>query len=163
MADLMRRPTNTLGLSTFEEMDKLFDNFWRSMSLPAAQSFSLPSVDIYSDNNGRMIVEMPAAGYGEDDIDISVRDGVLEVRGERSAHKEEGDKKRNYMVRESSSSFARRIVLPEGSDTDNVTAELDHGMLKVSVPVSQPEAKHIKIAAGTSTGARKLQARNEDK
>lgn len=159
MFDLMRRPSSNLGLSTFEEMDKLFDNFWRSMSLPA-NAFSLPSVDIYSDDKGHMMVEMPAAGYNEDDIEISVRDGVLEIRGERTDHAEEGDKKRNYMVRESSAGFARRIVLPEGADADKVEAQLDRGLLKITVPVHQPEAKRIKIVASKG-GARKLSAKSE--
>jgi HSP20 family protein len=153
MMDLIRHPSSTLGLSTFEEMDKLFDNFWRTFNLPAT-SFGLPSVDIYSEDDKQMVVEMQAPGFKEGDIEINVRDGVLEIRGERSA-KEESKEKRNYMVRESTASFARRIVLPEGADTDKISAELDSGLLKVSVPVERPKATRVKIASKAGS-AKKL-------
>ena len=157
MMDLIRRPSSTLGLSTFEEMDKLFDNFWRSLSLPAT-SFSLPSVDIYSEDDKHMVVEMQAPGFDHNDIEISVRDGVLEIRGEKIDRQEDKDKKRSYMVRESTASFARRVVLPEGADADNITAQLDKGVLKVSVPVERPEAKRIEIAAPKGRNAKKITA-----
>jgi HSP20 family protein len=160
MMDLIRSPSSTLGLSTFEEMDRLFDNFWRSINLPS-NSFSLPSIDIYSEDDKHMVVEMQAPGFDQDDIDINVRNGVLEIRGHKTAKEEHKDKKRSYMVRESSASFARRIVLPEGADPDKISAELDKGLLKVTVPVERPEAKSIKIAA-SSSNAKKLTA-SQDK
>lgn len=158
MMDLIRRPNSNLGLSTFEEMDKLFDNFWRRMALPGS-AFSLPSVDIYSEDDQHMVVEMQAPGFDTDDIEMTVRDGVLEIRGQKSQTQTEGDKKRSYMVRESNASFARRVVLPEGADADNISAELYNGMLKVSVPVNRPEAKRIQIKAGSGGTAKQLSAK----
>jgi HSP20 family protein len=156
MFDLMRRPNDTLGLSTFEEMDKLFDNFWRSVGLPIGQ-FSLPSVDIYSQDDNHMVVEMQAPGFDAEDIDLNVRNGVLEIRGEKT-EKGEGkdDDKRTYLVRERNASFARRVVLPEGADADNISAELEKGLLKITVPVNRPEAKRIRIKAGSKTDAKKI-------
>ena len=56
------------------------------------------------------------------------------------------------MVRESSSSFYRRVVLPEYIDEGNIQAELDKGVLKLTVPYAQrPEPKRIKIASGKSS------------
>jgi HSP20 family protein len=89
---------------------------------------------------------MQAPGFERDDIEISVRNGVLEVRGERKEKEEHKDSKRSYVVREQNSSFARRIVLPEGAESDNVAAELDNGVLKVTLPIHRPEAKRIEIA-----------------
>lgn len=91
-----------------------------------------------------MVVEMQAPGFSEKDIDINVRNGVLEIHGETS-QKEEGDKKRNYLMRESHASFARRVVLPEGAQSDTIEAELTNGILKITVPVERPEAKKIMI------------------
>lgn len=142
--DLVRRPSGSLGLSTFEEMDKLFDNFWRSAGLPSS-TFTLPSVDIYSEGEDRMIVEMQAPGFSTKDIEINARNGILEIRGEKIERNEEKENKRNYMVRESNASFARRVVLPEGADSENISAELDNGVLKIAVPVNRPEAKRIEI------------------
>lgn len=158
MMDLIRRPSSTLGLSTFEEMDKLFDNFWRSVGMPSS-SYSLPSLDIYSEDDKHMVVEMQAPGLEADDIDINIRDGVLEIRGQKTDHQEKGDKNRSYMVRESNASFARRVVLPEGADADNIAAELDKGLLKVTVPVNRPDAKRIQIKPSTGS-AKKLAAKS---
>lgn len=144
MMDLIRRPSGSLGLSTFEEMDKLFDNFWRSAGLPST-TFTLPSVDIYSEGEDRMIVEMQAPGFSTKDIEINARNGILEIRGEKIERNEEKENKRNYMVRESNASFARRVVLPEGADSENISAELENGVLKIAVPVNRPEAKRIEI------------------
>ena len=158
MFDLTRRPTDALGLSTFEEIDKLVDNFWRSVGMPSS-SFGLPSVDIYSQDDKHMVVEMQAPGFDADDIDLNVRNGVLEVRGEKVEKDEQKNDKRNYMVRERNASFARRVVLPDGADADNITAELDKGLLKVTVPVIRPEAKRIKISGGKGDTAKKLTAK----
>lgn len=160
MFDLIRRPNDTLGLSTFEEMDKLFDNFWRSVSLPTSQ-FSLPSVDIYSTDDDHMVVETQAPGFDTDDIELNVRNGVLEIKGEKQERDEQKDGKKSYFVRERNANFARRVVLPEGADADNISAELDKGLLKVTVPVSRPEAKRIQIKAGSNSNAKKLSAKSE--
>lgn len=160
MFDLVRRPNDTLGLSTFEEMDKLFDNFWRSAGLPSTP-FNLPSVDIYSTDDSHMVVEMQAPGFDAEDIELNVRNGVLEIRGEKQEKEEQKDGQKSYLVRERSASFARRVVLPEGADADNISAELDKGLLKVTVPVNRPEAKRIQIKAGSDANAKKLSAKSE--
>ena len=160
MFDLIRRPTDALGLSTFEEIDKLVDNFWRSVGMPSS-SFSLPSVDIYSQDDKHMVVEMQAPGFDADDIELNVRNGVLEVRGEKTEKDERSGDKRSYLVRERNASFARRVVLPEGADADNITAELDKGLLKVTVPVIRPEAKRIKIGSSKANTSKRLAAKTE--
>lgn len=162
MFDLIRRPNDMLGLSTFEEMDKLLDNFWRTAGMPSS-NFNLPSVDIYSTDDNHMVVEMQAPGFDTDDIEMNVRNGVLEIKGEKTEKEEEKDGKKNYLVRERNASFARRVVLPEGADADNISAELDKGLLKVTVPVNRPEAKRIQIKAGNSKGKAKLTFLTESK
>jgi len=155
MMDIIRRPSSSLGLSTFEEFDRLMDDFWRGSGLPSG--FQMPSTNIYSDDDQHMVVEMEAPGYSEDEITINVRNGVLEIKGETTSKQEEGGKKRNYLMRESRASFARRVVLPEGANADNIEAELDKGILKITVPVERPEAKTISIKP---TGSKKLSAKN---
>jgi len=159
MLDLIRQPNDTLGLSTFEEMDKLFDNLWRTAGLPATQ-FAMPSVDIYSTDDSHMVVEMQAPGFDTGDIELNVRNNVLEIRGEKQEKDEQKDDKRSYLVRERNASFARRIVLPEGADAENISAELDKGLLKVTVPVRRPAAKRIPIQGGNRS-TKKLSAKSE--
>jgi len=153
MANIIRRPNDSLGLSAFGEFDKLFDDIWQGPS-GLSRVFRTPSLDIYSTDDDHMVVEMQTPGFNEKDIDISVRNGVLEVRAETSSS-EQSDKKRHYVMRESHTSFARRVVLPEGADADSVSAELDDGILKITVPVSRPDAKKIEISAGSHDKAKK--------
>lgn len=155
MANLMKRPTSSLGLSAFEEFDKLFDDIWH-MPMSASNMFRTPSLDIYSEDDKHMVVEMQAPGYDQDDITVNVRNGVLEIRGEASSSDEQKDKKRSYMMRESHTSFARRVVLPEGANADTISAELDKGILKITVPVDRPEAKKIEISSGSRDKTKKL-------
>jgi HSP20 family protein len=162
MFDVIRRPSDALGLSTFEEMDNLFDNFLRTVGLPS-NSFSLPSLDIYSTNDDHMVVEMQAPGFDTEDIELNVRNGILEIKGEKAVKEEQKTGKKNYLVRERNASFARRVVLPEGADTDNISAELDKGLLKISVPVNRPKAQRIQIKAGSTKHAQKLSAKADSK
>lgn len=166
MLELIRRKP-TLGLSAWDEdfdrVDQFFDNFLRSFPMPTA-ALSLPSVNMYKSTNGdSLTIELQAPGFDQDDIQLNVANNVLEVQGER-AHKEEKgdkDKDRQWLVRETNASFARRIVLPEGANTENITAELDKGILTVTVPLARAEARRIEI--GASTKQKKLTAEAEAK
>ncbi|GAC1386463.1 MAG: Hsp20/alpha crystallin family protein [Candidatus Saccharimonadales bacterium] len=157
MFDVSRRPSSNLGISTFEEMDKLFDNFFRSTGLPTS-AFNLPSVDIYSEDNNHMVVEMPAPGFDDQDIEINIRDGLLEIKGQKVERDEKKKSGRNYIVRESNANFARRVVLPEGADADNISADLDKGLLKITVPVHRPQAKRIQIRSSKHVEGKKIAA-----
>jgi HSP20 family protein len=154
MLGLVRR-SPTLGLSTLSDFDRLLDDFFSPFSL-SSTSLSLPLVDIYSEDDRNMIIEMQAPGFDREDIEISVNNGTLEIRGQRTEKEEHKDKKRKWMVRESSSSFARRVALPEGADSEKIAAELNRGVLRVTIPVERAEAKRIEIAAPKSRGRAKL-------
>ncbi|MBI2592157.1 Hsp20/alpha crystallin family protein [Candidatus Saccharibacteria bacterium] len=103
-------------------------------------------MDVYTEDDKQLVAEVHAPGFTKDDIDISVHEGMLEVKGHKE-EKEEDKKKRSYMMRQSSSSFYRRIALPRQADSGRVKANFDNGMLKVTVPFKElPKAKKIAIA-----------------
>ena len=81
---------------------------------------------------------------------------LCEDAGEKTDKQEQKDGKKSYIVRESNASFVRWVVLPEGADADNISAELDKGLLKVTIPIHRPEAKRIQIKASNSKGKAKL-------
>jgi HSP20 family molecular chaperone IbpA len=77
------------------------------------------------------------------DVDITVHDGVLTIKAERSEKKE--SKRRSEF---SYGSFVRSVSLPAGADEDDVQARYDKGILTVSVAVPEqtaPAEKHIPI------------------
>lgn len=133
--------------SLHSQLDDMFNSFF---STPAAVAASMPAMDVYTDDDKQLVAEVQIPGFSKDDIDISVHDGVLEIKGEKHEKEEDKDKKkRNYMVRESSASFYRRIALPKVADGDKVEAHFDGGLLKVTVPFKElPKPKKIAIKAG---------------
>lgn len=93
-----------------------------------------PSVDVFT-REGRFVVELELAGIDpEKDVEVSVEDDVLVIKGEKSREHEVTEKER-YLLERSYGSFERRIPLPEGADTEAVSAEYAKGILTVMVPV----------------------------
>lgn len=112
--------------------DQLFGDGW----VRPFQGVSLPTTDVYTDNN-QLVVEAHLPNFAEKDVNIEIENGSLVVQAER--HETEQDKTKKYVVRESSSSFYRRIQLPDRADTEKVEAHLDDGVLKVTVPLTPLE------------------------
>lgn len=158
---LMKRTNNDTGIrGLHDQIDEMFDNFFRS-GIVQAPSQSLPSLDIYSEDDKNMVVEMQAPGFEEKDIDLSLRNGVLEIKAQHSDKQEDKSSKRGYLLKESSSSYYRRIALPEHVDENNVQAELDKGVLKITIPFAErPEPKRVKIKSA-SGGKTKLADKNK--
>lgn len=135
-----------------EEVDNLFERFaedWPSLprlfgkgwTYPVAdieRRFSLPSLEITprvdvseSDNTYDIAVELP--GMTEKDIEITLSDDSLTVKGEKKEEREE--KKKNYHVRECSyGSFQRTFRVPSGVDQSKVDASYSKGVLNISLP-----------------------------
>lgn len=93
--------------------------------------------------DGRYIVraEMPGVDPAKD-IDITVRDGRLTIKAERSEKKEfDGRSEFSY------GSFVRTVTLPDGAVEDGIEATYDKGILTVSVAVSEatPSERHVAV------------------
>jgi len=113
---------------------------------------SFPTTDVYTKDDKELVVEAHLPNFNNDDIDVYVDEGALIIQAEK--YEKEEDKKRKYVVRESSSSFYRRVQLPERADAENVIAHLNEGILKVSIPlVALPQPK--KIVIGVKPGKAK--------
>ena len=87
--------------------------------------------------------EMPGIDPAKD-VDITVHDGQLTIKAERSEKKEsKGRSEFSY------GSFTRTVSLPAGADEDDIKASYDKGILTVSVavPKGEPAAKHITVQA----------------
>lgn len=137
------------GLSSMHsQLDDMFNSFFAGTPNVPAQS--IPAMNVYSEEDKQLVAEVEAPGFDKDDVEVSVHNGVLEIKGEKHEKEEDNkDKKRNYMVRESHASFYRRIALPEYADADNVDASFDKGLLKVTVPFKElPKPKKIAIGSG---------------
>ena len=77
-----------------------------------------------------------------DDIEVTVRDGQLTIKAERTQTSESnGHSEFSY------GSFVRTVALPAGADEDDIHATYDRGILTVSVPLSEdhPTEKHVEV------------------
>ena len=82
-------------------------------------------------------------GVEEKDIEVTVQDGSLTIRGERKEEKEE--KKDNYYFSERSyGAFTRTLTLPAGVERDKVKATFTKGVLEVHLPKAK-EATGTKV------------------
>jgi HSP20 family protein len=108
-----------------------------------------PASDASSDDNAYHIsVELP--GVREDDIDVSVHDGVINVTGEKKSEREEKGDTWFFSERQFGS-FSRVFRLPADADGSKIDAKLKDGVLEITVPKMSPEkdgAKKVKISKG---------------
>jgi HSP20 family protein len=105
---------------------------------------------VYSEDNKTMVVEAHLPNFTQDEVDVAVHDHALEIKAEHH-EKNEDKKKRQYLVRESSSSFYRRIALPKQADEDAIAANFDNGVLRVTVPFKElPQPKRVAISSKAS-------------
>ena len=79
-----------------------------------------------------------------DDIDISLNNGILTIKGDRSS--EQAIKENSLTRRERRhGTFLRQFNLPESVDVDTVSAKSAHGVLTVTIPKATP-ARPISVA-----------------
>lgn len=96
----------------------------------------------------RIAVELP--GVAEEDIDLSVHDGVMTLKGEKRTEREEEGETWFFSER-SYGAFSRSFRLPPDADEGGVEADLKDGVLTVTVPKKAPEAPpktSVKIRKG---------------
>ncbi len=124
-----------------DQLNNLFsDNFSQSRSLQFA-----PVTDVYSEDGKQMIIEVHLPNFSEEEVSVDVHDHALEIKAEHH-EKEEDKKKRQYLVRESSSSFYRRVALPKQTNEEDIKANFEKGVLKVTVPFKElPKPKRVAI------------------
>jgi HSP20 family protein len=132
----------------FAELSALQKQFFGDDWMSPFKGVNIPTTDVYTKDN-QLMVEAHLPNFEQKDVNIQVENNALVISAER--HEKEEDKNKKYVVRESSSSFYRRISLPDRADADKIEASLDDGVLKVAVPLTPlPEPKKIAIAAKSS-------------
>ncbi len=105
-------------------------------------SFFAPSADA-ANGADHYEINMELPGVSADDIDVSLNDHVLTIKGEKKAQHEEKTKS-YYFSERSYGAFQRSFRLPGDVDTDRIGADFTNGVLKLSLPKTGPAAKSEK-------------------
>ena len=126
-----------------EDMDRLFEDFGFARGV-IPQGFAQmaewsPQVEV-TERDGQLVVRADLPGLNKDDVQVELRDEAIIIRGQRKQEREE--KREGYYRSERSyGSFYRQIPLPKGIDTEKATANFNNGVLEITMPVAQGEAR----------------------
>ena len=139
---MSKLPVQHRPRSFFPELSEIFEGFpsWASLR-PAFGNHVIRVEDEMKDGNYEIRAEIPGVDPAKD-VDITVRDGVLTIKAERTEKKESsGRSEFSY------GSFMRSVTLPAGADQDAIKASYDKGVLTVSVPVTEAQTaeKHVAV------------------
>lgn len=131
------------------EMDELFDHFFRGFDIEPFEnrvSGFTPRVNVTeTDREINVSAELP--GIDEKDIDVSLNNDILTLKGEKKEEKEDKGKD-YYRMERSFGSFSRSIPVPAEVDTEKVTAKFRKGVLTITMPKTKKaleEKKKISI------------------
>lgn len=131
---LPARKNNQAWLPDF--FNDFFDNSWMERTRATA-----PAINVMEDEKGYDL-ELAAPGMTKDDFTVRLdNDGDLVIKMERKAEAEEKKEHGHYLRREFSyTKFQQTMLLPEDAERENITAEVQNGVLKVSIPKVQKVA-----------------------
>jgi HSP20 family protein len=137
---MSKLPAQNRPRSFLPELSELFEGFpsWATLR-PAFGSHIIRVEDETKDGSYEIRAEIPGIDPAKE-VDITVRDGLLTIKAERTEKKES-----NGRSEFSYGSFTRSITLPHGADEDKITASYDKGILTVTVPVEQDKTAEKRV------------------
>ncbi len=135
---------------SFDDIEKYFGEDFSLMDLRRGDGF-IPAIDVYTEKNN-LVVEVPLAGIDPKDVEVTIENNVLTIKG-KSEKKTEVDEKNYYRKEMRHGSFYRSIALPEAVEGDEAKAEAENGMLKVMLPKAKKS-----VVKGTSVPIKNLEA-----
>jgi HSP20 family protein len=132
-------------------VNSLFRDFNDGESSLTTTNF-IPAVDIYEDEK-RIVLKLEVPGIPEKDLDVTVENNTLVVKGERKFEKEE--KEENFhRIERRYGSFSRAFTLPTTVETENIDAKYENGVLKLELKKKpEAQAKQIKVKVNKSLAA----------
>jgi HSP20 family protein len=144
-----------------EDMERRFEDILGRSWLPvwrrtpqAEEEEWMPVVDIYEQGDMLKIkAELP--GMKEEDIDVSVSEGNLILKGEKKTESEIKEED-YYRCERTYGSFYRSIPMPSNIDSEKVEANYENGVLEVSIPkTAESKTKKVPVSARKMAGSEK--------
>jgi HSP20 family protein len=126
------------------DMDKVFGRVLGFVAPGERAGLWTPSVESYT-RDGKLVLKAELPGIDPKDLDVTITDRELVIKGERKEEKDETVE--SYAYREISyGSFERRFVLPEGVKSGEMKAKFANGILEITMPApALPKARKIEI------------------
>ncbi|MFN2590820.1 MAG: Hsp20/alpha crystallin family protein [Actinomycetota bacterium] len=128
------------------EFNRLFGRTYGGEAGPGDSGAWMPAIDIY-EGKDKYVISVELAGVEPADVDISVEDSTLTVRGERKFYREV-DEDSFHRVERRYGAFSRSLSLPQTANADAIEASFDRGVLTVEIPkVEEAKPKKITVKA----------------
>ena len=140
-------------LNGLDSLQSEIGNFLRPMSKLIGEDGGIferewrPAIDVYDSDNA-LLVKADIPGLKKDEIDVSIHDGTLTIKGEKKMENEVNEE--NYFRSERFyGSFTRSIQLPTEVERDKVTATYKDGVLELKLPKrEEAKTKRISVEVG---------------
>ena len=129
-----------------ENVNRLWRNFYPDAEGQEMENWAIP-LDVVQEGDN-FVIHASLPGVSPDDIDVSIEDNVLTVKGHTKVERER--KEGNYLMRERrTGSFHRSLRLPDTVDTEKAQPYYEHGVLTISIPKAESKkARHLKVGTG---------------
>jgi HSP20 family protein len=129
-----------------DRMNRLFNEFHnRHDDDVMTRGAWVPPVDIFENGNKELVIKAELPAMSRDDIDVTVENQTLSIRGEKKFNHEVKDEQ-YHRVERTYGSFSRSFTLPSTVDVTKVGAEYKDGVLTVTLPLrEEAKPKQIKV------------------
>ena len=124
---------------------------WRR--LPAQEREWSPAIEVF-EKEDKYVIKAELPGLKEEDVDVSVSDDTLCLKGEKKTEYEIKEEEYHWSER-TYGSFLRTIRLPSNVDTKKIEADYENGMLEITLPKMaevKPKKITVKSKKGEETG-----------
>lgn len=148
MNNLTRPTERARGRDIFGDFDDLMGGWFRSPAvLRREETAKMPAIDV-SENEGAYLVKAELPDVAREDLDVTIKDGVLAINAERK--KEKKDDKDGRVIREERyyGKFVRSLRLGSDVDESGIEAHYEDGVLNLSLPKTaevKPRKVDVKI------------------
>ncbi|CAN5153016.1 N/A [soil metagenome] len=138
-----------------DPIDRFFDTVMGGSGTRSGGLMRAPETDVVeTEREIRVHIEMP--GLKRDDLDVDVENNVLTIRGEKKEERTEGDEGTYHIAERRYGTFTRSFVLPRDVEADDIAADFESGVLKVTIPKSEKARRRRIEIGGSSQGAREV-------
>lgn len=130
-----------------DTMDRMFEDAMSTSLMPGTREVRSPWDIQQTENEIRMRFDMP--GLSKEDVSVTVEDDdVLVIKGNYKKEESsdgDGNEKNGSWWNQSYSSYNSRLQLPENCEKDKIKAELNNGVLLITIPKAKVERKVVNV------------------
>jgi len=140
----MKRLVRRNPWALFDEFNRMFPALTDDDSHVVGSNWA-PAVDIKEEDD-RFVIRADIPGVAPEDIDITMEQGMLTIKGERK-HDSEEEKEGYHCIEREHGTFMRRFTLPENVDAERIAASSKDGVVELTLPKTEKteQPKRIKV------------------